>query len=158
MTHRSKKSKFVLGVQVLAFLSCSIFVRSSEVPSAIRIESPDHPPAWYLTGNFWKLSQSLRWDRKSQILYLDVTYSINGEWPNMEDSDLYKTLSVSFPQVKADRSRNLLYVRSNNGRNIPLARVGSSFFGPRTSLLHNVEISAHRQNGVLDAALVVKNH
>jgi hypothetical protein len=112
---------------------------------------------WYITGDFWKISQSLRWDRKSQVLYLDVAYSINGEWPKMENPDLYHTLSVSFPEVRADRSGNLLYCRTKDGRKIPLATVSSSVFGERTSPFHNVEISAHRQNGVFDAALLVKS-
>jgi len=157
MTRGSNKWSLILGFQAVACMLGSAFASSSDMPSTVRIASPDHPRVWYLDGNFRKLSQSLRWDQKNRILYLDLTYSLNGEWAHMEDSDLYQTLSVSFPDVQVDRPGRQLYFRAKNGRKIFLGKLTNSFFGDRISPYDYVEISAHRRKGVLDAALVVKD-
>jgi hypothetical protein len=108
-----------------------------------------------LGGDFLKLSQSLRWDKNIQTLSLEVTYTLHGEWPNPENSDLYKTFSLSFPEVKMKKPEGDLFLVFPGRSPIHLATVQHNFFGDRVVLDPNVEIDAHRRNGVLVASLLV---
>ena len=124
--------------------------------ASLSVTSPDRPRTWFLGGDFEKLSQSLRWDQNTQTLSLDVTYTLHGEWPNPENSDLSKTFQLYFPQVKMSKLGRRLFLVLPGRSPIRVAMVQHGFVGDRVVLDPNVEVDAHRRNGVLIASLLVR--
>jgi len=125
-------------------------------PMAVVIASPNHPRTWYV-NELDKFTQILRWDDEDQTLYLDVTYSLNGEWPLMDsnDPDQYGTFTVSFPDVHQNEAHHELYYVDGSGHKFSLGWIKPGVFGKKVVLRDNVKLSAHRRNGVLKAMLIV---
>jgi hypothetical protein len=106
-------------------------------------------------ADFDKLDQSLSWNARRQSLDLEITYTLQGEWPLHDDPDLYNRFTVHFPAVHLDPATRQLYFASSPGRRTFIGTVQPSFFGRRVVLDRNVEVSAHRRNGVIDAAIII---
>ncbi len=151
MKNRILAGKLLAGV----FLACQLGFASTTSTPFYTIASPDHPRSWYVGADFDKLDQSLRWDERHQVLCLDITYTLQGEWPVRQDPDLSNRFTVRFPVVRFDPASRQLYFASSPGRRTFIGSVQSSFFGPRVALDRNVEVSAHRRNGVIDAAIII---
>ncbi len=143
-----------LGGMIIAGIG-SLGVADAKEAPFYTIPSPDHPPTWYVSASFDKLDQSLRWSSRDQILSLDITYTLQGEWPLHDDPDLYQGFTVHFPAVHLDPASRQLYFASAPGRRTFIGSVEPSFFGRRVVLDRNVAVSAHRRNGVIDAAIII---
>lgn len=115
-----------LGGMVVAGLWCLGAAGAKEVPF-YTIASPDHPRAWYVAADFYKLDQALRWNQRDQVLSLDITYTLQGEWPLHDDPDLYKGFTVHFPAVHLDPASGQLYFASGPGRRTFIGSVQPSF-------------------------------
>ena len=127
---------------------------AKEVPF-YTVTSPDHPRAWYVGNNFDKLDQALQWNEREGGLTLQITYTLNGNWPVYDDPDLYSSFTVHFPAVHLDPASRELYIAPSARRRITIGSLQPGFLGHRVVLDHNVTVSAHRRKGVIDAALVV---
>jgi hypothetical protein len=121
-------------------------------PPALSIASPDHPPVWYnRTGD--KLTQYLEWSNSKDQLVLHVAYSSIPSSPEVWSDQYYiDKFKLSFPTVRLDRSQNRLYF-ANHGHEITVGHLDSGILGTRVELENNVELSAHRSNGVLHATI-----
>jgi hypothetical protein len=117
------------------------------------ITSPDHPPVWYNRSGD-KLSQYLEWSRSKEQLVLHVAYANVGNtsavWRNQSYAD---TFELSFPAVHLDSANNRLYVAARHGHTSTIGHLEPGVFGDRVVLEHHLELSAHRQNGVIKAAI-----
>lgn len=116
------------------------------------IVSPDHPGTWEVAFND-KVGQSLRWSDGG--LVLDVTYSRITYTDTIPASD-FKTYTVTFPGVMLDAGGNL-YVLDSQKRKIIIGSRAGGPFGKQIHLASGVELSAHRRDGRLNAALVIGN-
>jgi hypothetical protein len=117
------------------------------------ITSPDRPPVWYnRTGD--KLSQYLEWSRTKGQLVLHVAYAnVSDTAAVWSDQSYIDTFELSFPTVHLDSLKNRLYVVADQGREINIGHLESSVFGTRVALNPDLEFSAHRRNGVVQAAI-----
>ncbi len=145
-------------MKVLNLLLVIVVGLISNVPGragepSLSIASPDHPAVWYNRSGE-KLSQYLEWICSKEQLVLHVAYANVGNtsavWRNQSYVDAYE---LSFPTVRLDRSNNRLYVVSKHGHESSIGHVESGAFGHRVVLDRRVELSAHRQNGVIKAAI-----
>jgi hypothetical protein len=151
------KNHPVMSVMVCAVL-LAIGMRGEAAAKAapfFTINSPDHPRAWFVAADFSKLDQSLSWNERDQSLHLDITYTLQGEWPLHDDPDLYNNFTVHFPAVRLDPDTRQLYFLTPSGKKMGIGSLQPSFFGHRIVLNENVSVIAHRLNGVIQAALVV---
>jgi len=127
---------------------------ASESAALLRITSPNHP-ATFDAGANDKLSQTLEWNRKTQILFAKVTYSqVSGGVDVEVDPSNYKTFSLPFPTVALDGQNNLV-VSNGYHKNLVLGHVESGLGGATVALKSNVQFVAHRHDGHLSASLEV---
>jgi hypothetical protein len=116
------------------------------------ITSPDRPPVWYnRTGD--KLSQYLDWSHSKGQLVLHVAYNKGDSTSYQRDQTLIDSFELSFPTVHMDWSKNRLYVVADHGREITIGHVDTGGLESRVILEDNLELSAHRRNGVVQAAI-----
>jgi hypothetical protein len=120
--------------------------------TAFSITSPDRPPVWYnTTGD--KLTQYLDWSHSKGHLVLHVAYN-RGESTSYErDQTLVDSFELSFPTVQMDWSKNRLYIVSGRGSEVTIGHLDSGVLGTRVVLDNHFELSAHRRNGVVQAAI-----
>jgi len=137
----------IIAVGSLSQLPCSAD------QSNFCITSPDRPPVWYNRSGD-KLSEELRWSNSKQQLMLRVAYAnVDSTVSAWRDQTLVDTFVLSFPTVRLDRSTSRLYFIDDHGREINIGHLESGLFGNRVVLDDNVELSAHRRNGVITAAI-----
>jgi len=136
---------------ISAVITLSLLPCSAGEPSFC-IVSPDHPPAWYnIAGD--KLSQKLTWSDSKEQLRLHVAYSQVASPAVWRDQTLIDTFELSFPSIHLNRITNRLYFIGANGREIDVGHLAPGPFGTRVVLDDNVELSAHRHDGVIRAAI-----
>jgi hypothetical protein len=115
------------------------------------ITSPDRPPVWYNRAGD-KLSQYLDWSNSKDQLVLHVAYNLGNSTSYERDQTWIDTFELSFPSVHLDRSKNRLYFIADHDREITIGHLESGVVGTRV-VLENAELSAHRRNGVVQAAI-----
>jgi hypothetical protein len=145
-----KLSKFlvVMAVAGLSQLPCSAG------PSNVCITSPDHPAVWYnRMGD--KLTQYLEWNQAEDQLVLHVAYANVGNtsavWRDQYDIDTFK---LAFPNVHLDSTNNRLYVVTRHGHEDSIGHLEPGVLGTRVVLNPDLELSAHRQHGVVNASIM----
>ena len=117
------------------------------------ITSPDRPAVWYnRTGD--KLSQYLEWNQAKDQLVAHVAYANVGNTPAVwRDQSYIDTFKLAFPTVHLDSSRNRLYVADRGHRN-NIGHLEPGVFGIRVVLNSNLELFAHRRDGVVNASIL----
>lgn len=121
--------------------------------SYLCITSPDHPSVWYNRAGE-KASEELRWRNSKDVLNLDVAYyNIANTSVTWNDQLYMDRFELTFPTVHLDRATNQLYFTDDHQQKIIIGHVDSGMLGTRVILNKNVEVSAHRQNGVINAAI-----
>jgi hypothetical protein len=158
MTRDRIGSRSKTGILLAAWLGCAgCGLSPAEQPGRVflKIVSPDHPAIWFVGGDFEKFDQSLHWNEDTQMLSLDIVYTLNGEWPHYEQADRFDAFNLSFPAVRENRVDHELYWLDHAGCKVVLGAVEPGVLGNRVVLRKDVELSAHRKNGILHAMLVV---
>jgi hypothetical protein len=99
-------------------------------------------------------STDLVWSRSKNQLLLHLAYAnvanTSAVWT---DQSFIDKIDITFPAVHLDRIRNQLYVVGARGIKRNLGHLEHGIFGDRVILDAHLEVSAHRQNGVIAAAI-----
>jgi hypothetical protein len=137
---------------LLGFLAIYLWqLPASADQAAFSITSPDRPAVWYnRTGD--KIGQYLDWSNAKNQLVLHLAYNLGNSTSYERDQTWIDNFELSFPNVHLNRSNNRLYFVGEHGREITIGHLEPGIAGTRV-VLDNAELSAHRRNGVVEAAI-----
>ncbi len=122
-------------------------------PSGVSIVSPDRPRVWYNPSGD-KLTQYLEWSPAQGQLILHVAYANVGDTTAAWSDQYYlDSFQLAFPSVHLDSSRNRLYVVTGHGHQSEIGHLEPGVMGDRVVLDDHYQLSAHRRNGVVEAAI-----
>jgi hypothetical protein len=140
----------------LVVVAFSLFqVSSSASEPYITIASPDHPHIWWnLSGD--KVSQYLEWNREEDQLVLHLAYADISQIAERNQSDI-DTFDLSFPTVRLDSTGNSLYVLLDGNHKTTIGHLKAGIFGERVVLNNDFQLSAHRHDGIVRAAIISSN-
>lgn len=115
------------------------------------LESPDHPGSWYV-DSFDTLGQYLKWDADTRALKLDVVY---GRDLSADGTDPTRTerFTLSFPQIHNDGAGKLF--AQVGGQAVYIGQLARDIFGLHVRLARGVTVEACRQNGSINASIVL---
>lgn len=88
---------------------------------------------------------------------LHVAYKRGESTSFPSDQTLIDAFELSFPTVHMDWSKNRLYAVDDRNQEVSIGHLESGVLGTRVILNDNVKLSAHRQNGVVEAAIKSDN-
>lgn len=120
--------------------------------SRVLVTSPDHPRTFWTSG-FEEHDKYVQWNADADALEAHVVYGT----PSYTDSwnpALYDHFQARFPNVHLNAAEGRLYVVGPHHSEVTIGHLQPGVFGNRVELEKNVDLSMHRHNGHLDAALV----
>ena len=137
---------------IIAVVGLTPIIPSSADELGVSITSPDRPPVWFNRSGE-KLSQYLEWSCPKEQLVLHVALANVGNTPAVWRNQSYiDSFALTFPMVRLNRSQNRLYV-AHHGHESDIGHLEPGVFGDRVVLDNRLELSAHRENGVIKAAI-----
>ncbi len=150
------KHPFFLWLIGVIFYGClALVLAASPTDTRILTTSPDHPRTFWTSG--WEMMDHYtNWNADAGALEAHVTYgapSADTNWWNPVYSDSFK---VKFPKVHLDAREGRLYLLDSHKHQVTIGHLQPGVFGDRVELEKNVDLSTHRHNGHLDAALVTE--
>jgi hypothetical protein len=145
-----KMRGFILSATLLIAVSA---VASAGTVGTFSIVSPDRPRTWLVGGNE-RLDQRLRWSDRKNKLFLDVSYSLFFYTDGLHPTQ-YQTYTVSFPEVHLSSVNRTLFVDDGHGHQTIVGYLKYGLFGQQVDLCPNVTLSANREDGFLNAKLIV---
>lgn len=120
-------------------------------PAGFFLASPDHPPAWYVSGR--KLDQRLRWQREGETLVADIVYARTSAVDGWHPARC-ELFTVRFPGVHLS-GQELYFIGSGNRKTV-LAHYGNGIFGEQVDLDPAFTLTVRRQDKELYAAIASK--
>jgi hypothetical protein len=146
---KKMRRPILLGIILAGNVLASLLAAAG--PAGFFLASPDHPPAWYVSGR--KLDQRLRWRREDETLMADIVYArtsaVDGWHPAR-----YDLFTVRFPSVHL--SGQELYFISRDNQKTVLARRANGIFGEQVDLDDGFILTVRRQDGELSAVISSK--
>ena len=143
-------------VGVLVYGCLATVLAAAPVDTRVLTTSPDHPRTFWTSGRE-QVDHYVQWNADAGALEGHVTYgtaSYTGSWWNPAYYDSFK---VQFPNVRLNTQEGRLYLLDSRKREVTIGYLQPGVFGQRVELEKNVDLSMHRHDGHLDAALVTGN-
>ncbi len=148
------KHPFIAGfLGAVFYVGVTAVLAAAPVNGQVLTTSPDHPRTFFTSGRE-QVDHYVQWNADAGALEGHVTYgtpSLDANWWNPAYYDSFK---VHFPNVRLDAQEGRLYVIDSRKHQVTIGHMQPGVFGQRVELERNVDLSMHRHDGRLDAALV----
>ena len=151
MTTLGLHHRLIAGLLGL-IIYCLVMVLAAADEGGVILASPDHPRTWW-TGDWDQFDHYVQWNSALGKLEGHVSFGdlASSDWANPM---LYESFKVTFPGVHLNAREGRLYLLDRHKRQLTIGHLEPGVYGSRVELEPNVDLSTHRHNGHLDAALV----